>query len=186
MNINGEKMKKIIATIMATAVLAMGTVFAIAQNTEKTEGDKASGKHSFGKHGHGKRGGRHGRGGMMFRGLDLTEAQKAQVKDIMEASRTKVRPIRESMKANRQKLNEVTTNGAFNETQVQALANEQANLSAQLLVERTRVKSQIFALLTPEQKAKAAEMRTQMKERFKGKGRHFRGRDKAATETEKS
>jgi periplasmic protein CpxP/Spy len=177
MKINGEKMKKVIIAIIAVAVLALGTMFAIAQKADRKDG------HGFGKRGHHGRG---GGGGMMLRGLDLTDAQKAQVKEIMEASRAKVQPIRESMKANRQKLNETTANGAFNETQVQSLATEQANLSAQLLVERTRVKSQIFALLTPEQKAKAAELKSQMKERSKGKGRHFRNRDKSTTETEKS
>jgi periplasmic protein CpxP/Spy len=166
MKFNGEKMKKVIIAFIAISVIALGAIFAIAQ-----KGDHKGG-HKFGKRGH------HG-GGMMLRGVDLTDAQKAQVKEIMEASRSKVKPLRESMKANRQKLREATENGKFDETQVQALATEQANLSAQMLVERTRVKSQVFGLLTQEQKDKAVQARTEMRERFKGKGRHHRNRDKA-------
>jgi len=161
-------MKKVIITLIGIAVIAVGAMFAIAQKADHKGG------HKFGKRGH------HG-GGMMLRGVDLTEAQKTQVKELMEGNRAKVKPLRESMKANRQKLHEATANGKFDETLVQALATEQANLSAQMLVERTRVKSQIFGLLTQEQKDKAAAARTEMKERFKGgKGRHFRNHDKAA------
>jgi Spy/CpxP family protein refolding chaperone len=53
-----------------------------------------------------------------------------------------------------------------------------------MFVERERTKSQIFNILTAEQREKAAQLKTQMKERFKGKGRgegkHFRGGEKKA------
>ena len=157
-------MKKVTAAILACAILAIGVVFAFAQ----TGGDAGKGR------GFGKRGGHH-RGGMMLRGLDLTDDQKAQMKAIREANRSKVQPIREALKANQAKLREATANGAFDEAAVSAIANEQAGLKAQLTVERARVMSQTFALLTDEQKAKAAEAREKMKERFKNRGER-RGR----------
>jgi Spy/CpxP family protein refolding chaperone len=173
MNHNGEKMKKIIVAIIAIVVLALGAVFVSAQKADHKGSHEGRGF---------RKGGHHRGGGMMLRGLDLTDAQKAQVKEIMEASKAKVQPLRESMKANRQKLQAATENGKFDEAAVQALANENASLSAQLLVERSRVKSQIFNILTPEQREKAAQLKSQMKERFKGKGRgdgkHFRGGEK--------
>ena len=163
-------MKKITIAIIAVIVLALGAIFVVAQ--------KSDGK---GGRGFGKRGG-HGRGGMMMRGLDLTEEQKGQFKSIREASRSKVQPIREALKANRQKLHEMTKSGTFDEATVTALANEQAGLSAQLMVERARVQSQTFALLTDEQKAKAAEAREKMKERFNNRGERRRGGEKAPAE----
>lgn len=150
-------MKKIIIAILAFAVLATGVMFAVAQRS----GDGKKG-------GWGKRGGHH-RGGMMLRGLDLTDEQKAQVKQIMEASKAKTQPLRESLNANRQKMKEVTANGAFDEAQITSLATEKGTLSVQMSVERARLKSQVFALLTAEQKAKAAEMESRMKDRFKAR-----------------
>jgi periplasmic protein CpxP/Spy len=158
------QMKKIIIAILAMAVLATGVMFAVAQRSD--DGKKA---------GRGKRGGHHRGGGMMFRGLDLTDEQKAQVKQIREASRSKTQALRESSKANRQKLKDATANGAFDEAQITAIANENAAVSAQMTVERARVRSQVFAVLTAEQKAKAAEMKSQMKDRFKGKMKHRKG-----------
>ena len=66
-------------------------------------------------------------------------------------------------------MDELTANGAFDEAAVSAIATEKGNLSAQMTVERARVKSQIFALLTVEQKTKATEMKSKMQERFKDK-----------------
>jgi protein CpxP len=156
-------MKKVTIAIIAVIVLAVGAIFVVAQKSGKHGGD------GFGR-------GAHRGSGMMLRGLDLTDEQKAQVKQIMEASKTKVQPVFEGLKANHQKLQDLTANGAFDEAQVTAVANEQAALSAQLIVERERTKSQVFALLTDAQKAKAAEMRDKMKERFND---HFKGGEKA-------
>lgn len=161
-------MKKITAAILSIVLIAMGAMFIFAQTTDKPEG----------KRGHfGKRGAR----GMMFRGLDLTDEQKAQIKQITENSRATVKPIREQMKANRQELREITAGGSFDQARVQEIAARQGSLSAQMIVEKERVKSQIFQILTPEQKAKAAEMKEKMKERFQNKMNRRRGDGEAKT-----
>lgn len=150
-------MKKITVAILSIILVAMGALFIFAQTTEKPDG-----KRGFGKRGFGKRGGH----AMMFRGLDLTEEQKTQVQQIRQTSREKIKPIREQMRANRQKLTELSATGSFDQAQVQAIAAQQGNLTAQLIVERESVKSQIFQVLTPEQKAKAAEIQAQRKQRM--------------------
>jgi protein CpxP len=149
-------MKKITVAILSIVLVAMGALFIFAQTTEKPEG-----KRGFGKKGH-KRGGH----AMMFRGLDLTEEQKAQMKQIRQTSKEKIKPIREQMKANRQKLAELSAGGNFDRAQVQTIAAQQGSLSAQMIVERESIKSQIFQILTPEQKAKAAEIQAQRKQRM--------------------
>lgn len=153
-------MKKAIIAVLALAVVAAGVIFAVGQ---KTEG---------GKKGWGKRGGHHRGMGMAFRGLDLTDEQKAKVKELHSASRESLKPVMESLKANHEKMQALTANGAFDEAQVTALANEQASLSAKLIVEKQRVKSQMFSILTDEQKAKFAEMKAKRPdrvERFKAR-----------------
>src|SRR5688572_25668774 len=141
MNKRETMMKKIIVAILAVAILSIGAIFAIAQTADggtDMKGGKRGGHHRGGK--------RHrGGGGMMFRGLDLTEEQKAQMKSIREASKTATASLREAMKANRTKLAEATANGAFDEAQVTAIANEGAALMAQMTVQRTKLKSQMFA-----------------------------------------
>lgn len=152
-------MKKITVAILSIVLVAMGAMFIFAQTNE----GQTDGKRGFGKRGHfGKHGGGHG---MMLRALDLTDEQKNQIKQIRESSRNAVKPIREQMRANRQKLADLSANGNFDQAQVQAIAAQQGNLTAQLIVEKEKAKSQIFQILTPEQKAKAAEMKEKMKER---------------------
>ena len=146
-------MKKFTIGLLVMALVSLGTIFAFGQQNGGNDGKRMRGHH-------GKRGGF----GMM-RGLDLTDAQKEQMKAIRQANRESTKSLRESMKANRQQLQQVTANGQFNEAQVQALAAQQSGIMAQLIVEKERVKSQIYNILTTDQKTKIAEMKTQMKER---------------------
>ncbi|CAN5830017.1 hypothetical protein BH20ACI4_BH20ACI4_24000 [soil metagenome] len=148
-------MKKLTVAILSIVLVAMGAMFIFAQDGTSKEGNRG-----FGKRGH-----HHGGFGKMLRGLDLTDEQKAQMKSIRQASRETVKPIREQMKANRQKLQMLSESGTFDEAQVQAIATRQGTLSAQMIVEKEKVKSQIFNLLTPEQKMKAAEMKAQFKQK---------------------
>ncbi len=152
-------MKKFIIGFIVFALVAIGTIFAFAQ---KGEGGGKRGGRGFGGH----RGGF----GRMAEKLNLTDAQKEQVKQITEASRAKIKPLMENMRANHQKMETLTANGQFDEAQVQAVASEQGTISAQLIVEKERTKAQIFQILTDEQKAQTNQMKEQMKERFKNKG----------------
>lgn len=149
-------MKKALIAILALVVLATGVLFAVGQRTHNGE-----------KGGWGMRGGHHRGMGMMLRSLDLTEEQKAKVKELRDASRANLEQTITALKANREKMEALTANGAFDEAQVTALANEQAALFAKLTVEKQRMKSQVFALLTDGQKAKLAEIKAKRAERKK-------------------
>lgn len=175
-------MKKVIATVSAIALVAIGTIFVIAQSGE----GNPDGKRGFGQHG--KRahfGGRHKRGGRMmgrmFRQLDLTDEQKAELKSIRQASRENMKPIREQMHANRQSLRDLTANGSFDEAQVQAIASQMGSLHAQMIVEKERNKAKMFAVLSAEQKAKLAELR-QSFEQKRAERKARRAERKAAKE----
>ena len=143
--------KKTIAILSIAAILVIGAVFAIAQR---------AGHKGFA--GHGTRGEQAAM--MMLRRLDLTDQQQAQVKQILEDNKGAVEPIREQLKANHKKLADMK--GTFDEAQVSQIAKSQGDLTAQLIVVRQKVRSQIFAILTDEQKAKADQLRQTMKQRF--------------------
>lgn len=147
-------MKKFTIGLLLAALVSLGTILAFGQQSDgENDGKRMRGHH--GKRGH---------FGMMKQ-LDLTDAQKEQIKAIRQASRESTQSLRENLKANREQLRQVTANGQFNEAQVQAIATQQSGIMAQLLVERTRVKSQIYQILTAEQKAKIEEMKAKMLER---------------------
>ena len=68
--------------------------------------------------------------------------------------------------------------------QVNQIADSQSETMKQLFIEKEKTKAQIFAILTPEQRAEAAKMKDAFKERFKGKfNKRFGGKeDNPATE----
>jgi protein CpxP len=134
------------AILAATAVLLVGGMFVVAQRVMQ-------------------KGFSGGRGPMMaLRQLNLTNDQQAKVKAIFEANRTNISPLMQAMKANRQKLEAL--NGTSDEAQVTAIAKDQGDLMAKMIVARQQVKSQVMAVLTDDQKAKAAQLHDQMKQRF--------------------
>ena len=101
------KPNRIHAIVLATAMaLAIAVPFAIAQSTDKG-GQK--GTHAFGRE-HGRRGG--GRmAGAMFRNLDLTDAQKTQMKQIRESHSQTLRPLMEQIRAKRQEIRQASQGG---------------------------------------------------------------------------
>jgi Spy/CpxP family protein refolding chaperone len=103
----------------------------------------------------------HRRGeGFLSRKLNLTEAQRAQIKTIFEAQRATMRPVMQQMAQNRTAMLTATAGGAFDQAKVQSIAVQQAQLEAQLTVQRKSVESQIYnTVLTSEQKATAEQMR---------------------------
>ena len=88
----------------------------------------------------------------MAKKLHLTEAQKEQVKAILASERDKIEPLRQQLAENRENLRKAIEADPFNEATVRALAASQNETRVELVVFRARTKSQIYALLTPEQR----------------------------------
>ena len=145
-------MKKRIIVIASIAVLVIGaTIFAVAQGPEAMKR-----MHGYGPHGHGD---------MlehMSRELNLTDEQKQQVKAIMESVESSAQGIHAKLEETHKQLEAATANGQFDEAQVRTLANQQAQLEADMMVEHLRAKAKVFAILTPEQRVKAEEMHQRM------------------------
>ena len=90
--------------------------------------------------------------------LDLTDAQQTQAKAILNKEKTTFEPLMSQMMEAHKQLSALGENGTFDESAVRALANQHAQTMVELIVQTTRVKSELYALLTPEQKAKAAKI----------------------------
>jgi protein CpxP len=103
---------------------------------------------------------RHGHMGYLAKELNLTDAQKAQIKTIMQSQRTTLRPLMLQMAQNREAMITATAGGAFDQAKVQSLANQQSQLMAQMIVQKASLHSQIYnTVLTADQKTKADQLR---------------------------
>ncbi len=107
-------------------------------------------------------GGGMGAPGMMLGNLDLTDAQKEQVKTLMAAFRTAVEPYRSQSRDLSEEMKTATAHGAFDEAQVRAIAEKQAKVNVELAVASEKLRSEIYALLTPEQRAKLEQEQARM------------------------
>lgn len=162
-------MKKITAIFLAITITALGAVFVFGQTGNKEgEGRRGFGRHGkFAGHGGGMMGGR------MFRQLDLTDEQRAQMKTIRDGSRDKIKPLMEKMRETRDQLAELGADGIFDQAAVETLAASQAETMKQLIVEKERVKAEMFGVLTPEQKTKLAELKAAFKEKRQQRMQRF-------------
>ena len=161
-------MKKITIAILAFAITAAGAVFVLGQ----TGGDDTPRKAPHSRHG---KFGKRGMGGdRMFRHLDLTDEQKAQVKAIREASRENTKALHDSMREVRKQIAVLGTEGPLDMAQLELLAGQQAEYQKQMIIERQKTKAQVFALLTPEQKAKHAEMKATFGDRMNKRKEMFK------------
>jgi periplasmic protein CpxP/Spy len=159
------------AVAMLAVVLCGAVVFSYAQQTDNSSSPEAA----WAGHRHG------GHMGYMFKALNLTDAQKAQVKSIMQANRVTNRPLMQQMAQNRLAMLTATSNGAFDQAKVTALANQQAQLMAQMTVQKESIQSQIYnQVLTPEQRATADQMRQKQITRI---NEHLQKLSQAGTET---
>jgi Spy/CpxP family protein refolding chaperone len=101
----------------------------------------------------------------MTKELNLTADQQTQIKSIMQAQKTKVQPLMQQMRQSRQ-AEEANITGNFDENQARTFANKQSQIMSDLIVEQERTKSQIYAVLTPEQRQKAQQLMQQRQQRM--------------------
>lgn len=137
--------------ITAVAVLALGTSLAIAGPGEGKRGHKGNGRHEA----------------MFAEKLNLTEAQKAQIKQIRQNNHEQNKAFYESARANRQEFR--AAKQANDTAKLDALKGQMESQRAQMKQLRESEMAQINAILTAEQKAQFAAMKADREAR---KGRH--------------
>ena len=121
-----------------------------------------------GPHEGGKGFGRHGRHGMFGKrlaaALNLTDAQKAQIKDIHKASREENKAFFQSARATMKELFEAKKAG--DTAKADSLKPQVDSLRAQMKTIRANEEAKIATVLTPEQNAKWQELKAKRAERF--------------------
>jgi Spy/CpxP family protein refolding chaperone len=91
--------------------------------------------------------------------LKLTDVQQSKIKTLRDAEREQVKPLFDKMQESKKLLTQAAEAAAFDEAAVRALASEQSKIEAELIVSRTKVQNRINALLTPEQRELAKNLR---------------------------
>jgi len=174
---------KFISVLSLILGIAMFTTVSFAQEaTTTTKTDKVErqkGERGFGKRkgfggreGFGKRHGKHGGmgGRMMLHGIDLTDAQKAQIKAIREGNKPDAATMAE-MKAIHESRKAGTALTAEQQDRMKAFREQrQAKMKA--------AHEQILNILTAEQKAKIETRKAEMKQRFAERKLKFEERRK--------
>jgi len=161
------KRKLISAATSALSVVAF-TTFVSAQDTNKEENNsiqkqemRERGGRGFGKRGgKGMRGGKHGGDKMMLRSLgqlNLSDAQKEQIRGISETFKTSTETQREELR----NLGMKKRDGIIT-------ADEQARfkeIKTQMKASGEQMRNSVLAVLTAEQKTQLEQMKEEMKER---------------------
>jgi periplasmic protein CpxP/Spy len=101
------------------------------------QGGPAGGPGGF--HGH------HGGGFGELRGLNLTDAQKASVKQIVQASFTQLKPQFQAVRQQREAFEALAPNASGYQAAAASLAQAEANLTSARITARAAVTAQIYS-----------------------------------------
>ena len=150
-----NRIKSVAAALVLAVAIAVPVVLAQTTDDGGRKGRRDHAGH-FGK--------RHGMG-RLFSQLDLTDAQKAQIKQIHQNSRQELRPLAEEIRAKRQEIRQAQSAGTVDEALIRQKLTEIAPLEAKLMAERARIHEQTLSVLTAEQRTKLEQLREQFKSR---------------------
>src|SRR5436305_2981425 len=114
----------------------------------------------------------HHRGGFMggmelpLRQLNLTDDQKAQVKQIFQTGKPALEPLMKQEHAAHTQMVQLITSGAFDQSKAAAIAAQESQTHMQMEIEHAKMASQIYQLLSSDQKAKVADIIAQHQQRM--------------------
>ena len=105
--------------------------------------------------------------GPLGRDLNLSDEQKAQIKKIRDSFEESTKSLRDQLRTQHESQPDPLGGGAFDEAAVRTAAQARAAVQIELEVAHARMMSQIFSVLTPEQKTQLAAKRQQFEQRHR-------------------
>ena len=147
--------KRTLLGLALASALAIGTTVVMAA--------PGAGGPGFSGHGwHGQR----GHGQMMMLGkLNLSDAQKASVKQIISTSRTQNKAQWQAVRQQREAFEAMTPNQAGYQAAAASLAQAEGQATQARVQQMANLRAQIYAVLTPAQQAQAATLEAQAQAR---------------------
>ncbi|HHR1156362.1 ATP-independent periplasmic protein-refolding chaperone Spy [Raoultella ornithinolytica] len=134
-------MKKITALFVASTLALGAANLAHAADTTAAQPESKPMMHHKGMHG--------GQHEMMFKGLNLTDAQKQQIRDIMKGQRENMkRPSLDERRA----MHELIASDTFDKAKAEAQIDKMEAQHKAMTLSRMETQNKIYNILTPEQK----------------------------------
>ncbi len=124
--------------------------------------------HHHGHHGH------HGHGMRFLHGIKLTEAQRDKIFAIRYAQIPAMREKMKAMHKAHEELRGLATSPQYDEGRAKAAVDAAARAKADLTLMRIRSTHEVYALLTPEQRAQVEQMKARRMEHMKEHMEHHR------------
>jgi periplasmic protein CpxP/Spy len=141
--------------LVAALAVLLGTALGRAQNDDAAPPPPMHGHPFMGEH----------MIGFFADRLDLTDAQKAQIKTIMEKERPVMKPLFQQSHQIELQMRQYAE-GNYDEAKVRVLATQQSKVELELSVQKTRIHNEMFQVLTAEQQSKMKEMEAQHEARM--------------------
>jgi Spy/CpxP family protein refolding chaperone len=130
-----------------------------------------------GGHGH------HGGAGLLLKGVTLTDAQKASIKQIMQQSFTQMKPQFEAVRTQRQAFEALSPSSSGYQAAAASLAQAEANLTSARVTARAAATAQIYTtVLTSAQQAQVATNKANAEAR-KAQWQQFKASHPTSTST---
>jgi periplasmic protein CpxP/Spy len=109
--------------------------------------------------------------GFFAKYLDLTDAQRTQMKAVMHKEHATMKPLMQQVHQLDQQLRQYVE-GTYDDAKVQALVSQQAQSLVQMKVQETRIHNELYQLLTPDQQTKMKDFEAQHEQRMQ---KHMQG-----------
>jgi protein CpxP len=103
---------------------------------------------------------------MLASRLGVTDAQKEQIKGVMQSHREEWQALGRRATAARAALNDAVTADTPDDSAIRLRSAEVAAVQADIAVARAHARAEIFQQLTPEQRAQARTLQSQVKDRL--------------------
>ena len=129
--------------------------------------DAPTGQQQQRRRGPGMGGPMRGGPGMEFRGLDLSDDQRAQLRKIREARQNEFKATGDKLRAAREGMRALLTADTLNESAIRSKAAEVAAAEAEVAILNARVRQESLQILTAEQQQKLKERRESRGARMK-------------------
>lgn len=102
--------------------------------------------------------------------LQLTDGQRQQLKKIRRGKRNEGMLLHDALQDNREALEKLSPSASNYEELLVKLASEKAQLVKRKVIHEGKMRARVYAILTPEQREKAVEMKKHHPRKHRGDG----------------
>jgi len=107
--------------------------------------------------------------------LGVTDAQKAQIKGVVQSHRQEWQVLAQRAAAARAALNDAVSADTPDEATIRQRSADVAAVQADIAVARAQARAEVFKQLTPEQQTEARTLRSKMKDRLAARRQRAHG-----------